>query len=63
MTECDRIVVIKPPGRPITLELYADAISDPVATIVLGPADALNTATELLIAARRRFGRMGPFLR
>jgi hypothetical protein len=50
-----RAVVADAPGEPTTLTLYDE--SGGLAVIVLGPADAVRIASDLLNAARRRFGR------
>jgi hypothetical protein len=46
-----RAVVADPPGEPTTLTLYTD--DGAVASITLGPADAVGIASDLLSAARR----------
>jgi hypothetical protein len=50
-----RAVVTDSPGEPTTLTLYAEDIA--LAAVVLGPADAVWVASDLLNAARRRLGR------
>jgi len=48
-------VVADPPGEPTTLTLYAE--DSALASITLGPAECVALASDLLNAARRRFGR------
>jgi hypothetical protein len=55
MTAATRAIITDPPGEPSTLTLYRD--DDALAAIPLGPADAVRLASDLLLAARRRFGR------
>jgi hypothetical protein len=52
-----RAVVADPPGEPTTLTLYNE--DGGLASIMLGPAECIALASDLLNAARRRFGR-GP---
>ena len=50
-----RGVVSDPPGSPTTLTLYA--ADQALAELQLGPAEAVALASDLLLAARRRYGR------
>jgi hypothetical protein len=50
-----RAMVIEQPGEPIKLALCDDASA--LASLPLGPADAIKLASDLLNAARRRMGR------
>jgi hypothetical protein len=51
-----RAVVADPPGQPATLTLYNDRGA--LGSIVLGPADAVALASDLLLTARARLGRL-----
>jgi hypothetical protein len=48
----------RPAGPACTLALYVDGSEEPVPTIVLGPAQCVALASDLLNSARRRFGRL-----
>ena len=50
--------VLDPPGEPTTLVLY-DAEGELV-RLILGPADAMALASDLLRSARARMGRPAP---
>jgi hypothetical protein len=50
-----RAIVADPPGEPTTLTIYDE--DGGLASIVLGPAECIALASDLLNAARRRFGR------
>jgi hypothetical protein len=50
-----RALVIEQPGEPIKVALCDDATA--LASLVLGPADAIALTSDLLNAARRRMGR------
>lgn len=54
-TIATRAVVSDPPGQPATLTFYDD--DGPLGSIVLGPAECLALASDLLLAARVRYGR------
>jgi ethanolamine utilization microcompartment shell protein EutS len=47
-----------PPGQAATLTLYDDAGA--LGCIVLGPAEAVALASDLLLTARLRYGRAHP---
>jgi hypothetical protein len=50
-----RAMVIEQPGEPIKVAPCDDGTA--LASLVLGPADAIKLADDLLNAARRRMGR------
>lgn len=50
-----RAIVADCPGAPTTLSLYDSA--GPLGTIQLGPAECVALASDLLLAARLRYGR------
>jgi hypothetical protein len=50
-----RAMVIEQAGEPTKLVLTSD--DGALASLVLGPADAIALASDLLNAARRRLGR------
>ena len=52
-----RGVVSDPPGATTTLTLYTG--DQALAALQLGPAEAVALASDLLLAARRRYGRPG----
>ena len=52
-----RAVVADPPGHPATLILYDDRGA--LCSIMLGPAEAVALASDLLLTARARLGRLG----
>jgi hypothetical protein len=58
MTAAVRAVVTDPPGEPTTLALYVEGTEEAAATIILGPAQCVALASDLLNSARRRFGRL-----
>ena len=49
-------IVEDEPGSPTTLMLWARG--EALAVIVLGPSDCVRVASDLLNAARRRYGRL-----
>ncbi len=50
-----RAVVSDPPGSPSMLTLYS--AGQALATLELAPAEAVVLASDLLLSARRRYGR------
>jgi hypothetical protein len=50
--------VLDPPGEPTTL-ILSGAEGDLV-RMILGPADAMALASDLLLSARARMGRASP---
>jgi len=52
-----RAIVSDPPGQPARLTLY-DA-EGALGSIALGPAEAVALASDLLLTARVRLGRLG----
>ncbi len=50
-----RAVVTDPPGAPSTLTMYAG--DQALAALELAPSEAVALASDLLVAARRRYGR------
>ena len=55
MLGAGRAVVSDPPGAPSMLTLYAG--DQALAELQLAPAEAVALASDLLLAARRRYGR------
>ena len=51
-----RGVVSDPPGAPSLLTLYTG--DQALAQLPLGPAEAVALTSDLLLAARRRYGRL-----
>jgi hypothetical protein len=51
-----RAIVSDPPGQPATLTLYDS--DGAIGSIVLGPADAVALASDLLLTARAGLGRL-----
>jgi hypothetical protein len=56
MLSAARTIVSVPPGQPTTLTLYYR--DGALGSIVLGPADAVALASDLLLTARARLGRL-----
>ena len=55
MPVAGRAVVSDPPGAPSILTLYTG--DQALAELQLGPAEAVALASDLLLSARRRYGR------
>lgn len=50
-----RAVISDPPGSPSMLTLYTG--DEALAEMQLGPAEVVSLASDLLLSARRRYGR------
>ena len=50
-----RAVIADPPGAPTVLTLYAG--DQALASLELAPSEAVALASDMLLAARRRYGR------
>ena len=50
-----RAVISDPPGSPSMLTLFTG--DEALAEMQLGPAEAVSLASDLLLSARRRYGR------
>jgi len=59
-TAAYRVVVTDPPGEPTTLTLFAGDPDVPPLAMVLGSADCVRVASDLLKSAVRRLGRLTP---
>ena len=57
MNAAVRCVVVDEPGEGCVLAMYEDGSESVLAHIVLGPADAVRIAADLLQVARRYYGR------
>jgi hypothetical protein len=49
------VVLGDPPGKPASLTLYDDAGA--LGSVELGPAECVALASDLLLAARLRYGQ------